>query len=226
MKLTSLSFMIKEDIPLYGGKLPCPLFTENSSISDGDTSNSYLLTLHNHSGTHIDAPKHFIDSGRPIYDYSIEELTFQNPVLVECPVGASSLIFPSDLEYACQSLSECDCLLLRTGFEKYRNQDRYIFENPGISSETIFWLRRNYPEIRCIGIDCISISSFSHREEGRFAHRAAFQTSVEMGPPLLLIEDMKLSVVENGSFFTLIVVPWQIEGIDSAPCNVIACKDC
>jgi len=45
----------------------------------------------------------------------------------------------------------------------------------------------------------------------------------ELGEPLLLVEDMNFENIENSdSIEKVIVAPWQIKGIDSAPCTVIA----
>ncbi len=44
-----------------------------------------------------------------------------------------------------------------------------------------------------------------------------------MGKPLVLVEDMKLNNIKKlNSVKKIIIVPWQIKGIDSAPCTIIA----
>jgi kynurenine formamidase len=119
-------------------------------------------------------------------------------------------------------LQKSDCLLLHTGFGQYRSEERYRAYNPGIAPETILWIRKDYTNIRCIGIDSISISSFQHRNEGIEAHKAAFIIKKGLGEPLLLIEDMNLRTLSNSKLKSLIVLPLQVDGIDSAPCTVLA----
>jgi len=221
MKYVLLSYTIDENTPLYGDT-PAPRILAHSRISDGDSSNTAILSIHNHTGTHIDAPKHFIDNGKAISEYTLDELIFKNPVVVDCPRNDASLITPDNLQHALHMLQISDCLLLRTGFGRFRGEDRYRTHNPGIAPETMLWIRRKYPDVRCIGIDSISISSFQHRSDGREAHKAAF--SIEMGPgePLLLMEDMNLDVLPNSELKHVIVFPWQVNNIDSAPCSVLA----
>jgi len=221
MKYVLLSHMINENTPLYGNT-PKPRILAHSRISEGDSSNTAILSIHNHTGTHIDAPKHFVDDGKAISKYILDELVFKDPVIVDCPKEDAVLITPEDLQHASHMLQKSDCLLLRTGFEQFRGEEKYRTHNPGIAPETILWIRREYPDIRCIGIDCISISSFQHRSAGRDAHKAAFVVKDNITCSLLLIEDMKLDVIENGNVRIIIVLPWQIEGIDSAPCTVLA----
>lgn len=221
MKYLLLSHAIDENTPLYGSTplfriLPC------SQISKGDASNTVVISIHNHTVTHIDAPKHFIDDGKSIYEYTLDELVFKNPVIVDCLKDGESLIFPDDLQHASQILQKSDCLLLHTGFGKYRSEEKYRAYNPGISQETILWIRKEYPNIRCIGIDSISISSFQHRSEGIEAHKAAFNIKEGLGAPLLLIEDMNLRTSLNSKLKLIIVFPWQVNGIDSAPRTVLA----
>ncbi|MFA4955751.1 MAG: cyclase family protein [Candidatus Methanoperedens sp.] len=217
-----LSYPINDTTPLYVGT-PEPSITPQSLIKNGNISNSYIISLHNHTGTHIDAPNHFIENGKNISQYKMDELIFKNPVIIDCPKGCAALIKPDDLKHASQKLLRGDCLLLRTGFGRFRGEEKYRTHNPGISPETIVWIRKNYPGIRCIGIDSISISCFQHRNEGRKAHKAAFFEENGLGEPLLLIEDMKLDLnLSEERLEIVMVLPWQIEGLDSVPCSIVA----
>lgn len=213
-----LSYPVNAATPMYGNA-PLPSVKPFSQISNGDTSNSYTFSVFNHTGTHIDAPRHFIENGKPISGYRRDDLIFKHVVIADCQKDGACLIKPEDIKVT--SLEMADCLLLRTGSGRFRDQERYRTHNPGIAPETIRWIRSNYPSIRCIGIDSISISSFQYRNEGREAHRAAFAEQPG-GDPLLLIEDMKLDQVPGNTIGILIVLPWQIDGLDSAPCNIIA----
>lgn len=216
-----LSYPINAATPMYGSA-PGPVIVPFSQIANNDTSNSYSISFFNHTGTHIDAPRHFVDKGKSISEYAVDELIFNHPVIVDCPKEGAELITTDDLKNVSYQLQISDCLLLRTGFGRFRNEERYMTNNPGIAPKTIRWIRKEYPSIRCIGIDSISISSFQYRNEGREAHRAAFIEQSDFGEPLLLIEDMKLDAVTEERLGTLIVLPWQIDGLDSAPCNIIA----
>ena len=222
MKYRILSYQIDENTPLYGST-PKPIFNPYRQIPKGDGTNSYVITIHNHTGTHVDAPRHFIPDGRPISDYSFDELIFNNPLLIDCQKALGELIEPEDIHM--QELEGVDCLLLRTGFWSFRdrNQEIYRTHNPGISPDVFLWLRKEFTAIRCIGIDSISISSFQHREQGREAHIAAFINHEGLSKPLLLIEDMDLKVLStDDKLRKVVVIPWQISGVDSAPCVVLA----
>jgi kynurenine formamidase len=221
MKYILLSYQINEDTPVHKS-LPMPGIIPYSQISKGDDFNSVIISIHNHTGTHIDAPKHFLDDGKLISEYHLDELVFKKPVMVDCLKRDGLLIIPENLQHASQMLKNSDCLLLHTGFGQYRSEERYLTFNPGIASETIQWIREEYPNIRCIGIDSVSISSFQHRNDGVEAHKVAFRIQKGLGEPLLLIEDMNLSTLSNSILKSIIVLPWQVSGIDGAPCTVLA----
>jgi arylformamidase len=222
MNYQILSYALDEDTPAYGST-PKPIINPYSQISKGDSSNSYILYIHNHTGTHVDAPRHVIPDGRAISDYSLDELVFNNPVLIDCPKKPGELIELEDI--STHKLDGVDCLLFRTGFGRFREkkQEMYRTQNPGIAPEVIRRLREDFPAIRCIGVDSISISSFQHRERGREAHTAAFITEEDLGEPLLLIEDMNLNMLlGNAKLKKVVIIPWRILAIDSAPCVVLA----
>jgi arylformamidase len=212
-----LSYTIDDRTPLYGNT-PAPIVISYSSISAGSSSNTYILKIHNHTGTHVDAPGHFITGGKTISEYDLRDVVFQNPVIVECPAGEDEKI---PLKNVLSGSISIDCLLVRTGFSRYRQEEIYSTHNPWFSSEDISWLRKNYPSIRCLGVDSISISGFQNREEGRKAHKAAFVDMIG-AEPLLLIEDMNLSPISGQRLKKILVLPLMIKGIDSAPCSVIA----
>lgn len=222
MQYIKLSHALEKTSPVHIG-LKNPEITPNSQIYKGGGYNSYIISVENHCGTHVDAQDHFIDGGKRISDYNINELVFEAPLLLDIPKKQKELIKLEDISRF--NLEGKDCLILRTGFEKYRRDDpeTYLTLNPGIEPDLIYWIRNNYPEIKCIGIDCVSISSFQKPEKGKEAHLNAFIEKRELGKPLILVEDMKLDKIRNlNSIESIIVVPWQIRGVDSAPCTVLA----
>lgn len=221
VKILSLSYPVSAETPIYGD-LPKPKIMSYSSIAAGGTSNTYAITVYNHTGTHVDAPAHFVPNGRRISDYSPEELTFRRPLLVDILKGPREWVEEENMKKVVE-LKGADCLLIRTGFGALRNQNIYKTHNPGISPEAILCLRQKLQKIRCIGIDSLSISGFQNRARGRKAHLAAFERRESLGEPLLLVEDMNLTVLKaDEKIQKIIVVPWFISDIDSAPCTVLA----
>lgn len=221
-KYIFLSHPISKDTPVYGGT-PAPSITPHTKISEGHSSNTFIISIHNHTGTHVDAPAHFVEGGRAIYEYSLEELIFLKPLLIDCHAKVSDFIPLKEYVEENENAKDADILLLKTGFGRMRKKRRYLNKNPCLKSKDVLWLRKKYPGIRALGVDTISISSTANRKEGRKAHRAAFKKEKSLGEPLLIIEDMNLSELEQKNLIKkVIVVPWDVEKIDSAPCSVFA----
>lgn len=209
-----LSYPLSKDTPVYPGDHAFNI-VPTKRIKRGDSCNTYLLKCSNHAGTHIDAPRHFFDSGRAICDYKIEELTFNKPLVLEVKKRQDELITAKDLG----NLGACDILLIRTGFSRKRNQKEYIYHNPGFSAQAASLIRTKYPKIRAIGLDAISVSCYGSRIEGRDAHRILLgRKGSQEG--ILLIEDMHLNQ-DLKCLKSVLVIPLLVQGIDSAPCTVI-----
>lgn len=217
-KFVLLSYSIEESMPLYGAT-PHPKVEKFSSIEEGDTANTSIITMHNHTGTHIDFPNHFFEEGMNSSGYTIDDFIFNNPIVVDIPCSPDDLIFPEQLNPFIHELNEADILLIKTGFGKKRETGIYSTHNPGIHSDAIRYLRSDFKNIRAIGIDSISISSYQHREEGRKAHKEALCINDNYGKPIMLIEDMDLDYTDE--FKRVLALPINIRDLDGLPCTVI-----
>ena len=212
-----LSYNISENTPLYGNGKGISI-TSDKEISKGDSCNTLNIAFPNHTGTHIDLPCHFDQNGISLSDYPPNFWEFNQVELVDLSNKIKECELISSDKFLKITNPKIDLLLIKTGFWKYRGTDKYTLTPPGISSELAGYLRGKFPKLRCIGLDIISISSYSHRDEGRKAHHA-FLNPAE-GEPILLIEDMKLDVFNLIS--KVIVAPLRIEKADGTPCTVMA----
>lgn len=213
-----LSHFLNNQTPKYAGNKSDLHIKKSSCICSGDSSNSLMLNLKNHVGTHIDLPKHFDKYGKVLNDYSPKDWFFNTPQLLDIEISPGKLIDINHLDGKINQ--DTDFLIIRTGFESQRHLDTYWNNNPGVNKNVGIWLRRNYPKLRSIGFDFISLSSFKHREIGRIAHKEFLSSNYE-GAPILIVEDMKL---KDLSFQPkkLIVIPILIDNADGAQVTVIA----
>jgi arylformamidase len=185
-----------------------------------DGANVFVITFANHSGTHVDAPRHVAPHGLPLTGFALEEFIFDRPVCIDLRLEDESLVFPEHLEPFSARLGDGDVLLIRTGFGRYRSSDpeRYRFRAPGFSIRAAEYIRNTFPGIRCIAMDTISFACIAQLEEGMEAHRVLLCPADSR---FLLVEDLNLEV-DLSCICSLELHPWLIDGIDSAPCTVIA----
>ena len=210
-----LSYFMNKNTPLYGGSKGVRVKL-NSAIKNGDSSNTKKLSFHNHSGTHIDFPNHFIPEGKTSEAYRAQDWVFNHPYLLKVKAEENELISFSE-EQLRKLPKEIDFLILKTGFGAFRGQEKYWKYNPGLSLDLADKLRNNFPNLKVIGMDFISITSFQNREIGRLTHRKFLGGT----PPILLVEDMELSSL-NKSPLSLICAPLLIENLDGSPVTIIA----
>jgi arylformamidase len=213
-----LSHRLGPSTPVAPG-VPPPEFRQHYSIQRGDVSNLFVLKLSNHFGTHVDAPWHFVDSGLKISDFTIEECVFDQPLCLDLPMKEAGLITANHLKPYADQIARCDLLLLRTGYSAIRGTDpeRYRSKGPGMSVEGASYLAANFPRLRALGLDTISLACMEHLEEGLEAHRVLLRGE---GRRFLIVEDMKLEP-DLSRLRSVIVLPLFIEGIDSSPCTVM-----
>ena len=212
-----LSHFLGVDTPAFAGG-PSLTISPIKEIGKGGSSNSYTLTFPNHLGTHIDAPLHFDPLGKPLSAYDLEDLVFTRPVLLDIPKEDSELIRRDDLQAEREPISKADLLLLRTGFERFRETDpvRYSTRNPGLSAEAAAYICQKLPGLRGIVLDTISASAVQHREEGGRAH-----TTLLSSRNFFIIEDAALSRYPGG-VERILAFPLFVVGVDSAPCTLVA----
>jgi arylformamidase len=220
LKYEFLSWPFGSSCPAYGGGKGIHI-EKDKSLTQGDSCNSMSISFSNHSGTHLDAPLHFIEGGRTIDEYSAGELIHENPVVLELPLEPGRLIQPEDFDLKRSNLGSRDpasieALLLKTGFCEKRMTDSYIYEGPGFSGESAQALLRLFPKLRFLGIDFLSVNRWKNRPEGRAAHM------VFLGyRGMLICEDMDLRCVSlNNAPKTLFVAPLRLEKGDGAPATV------
>lgn len=215
----NLSYAINKRTPLYPGTEPVDV-AWSKEIGKGDSCNKSVMTFSGHTGTHVEAPRHFLDSGRTIGGYALEELVFTKPLLLDCPKLPGEAIFADDLA-AIKERPDADILLIRTGFFKYRDGDADIYcnKNPYLSPEAASAIR-GFPHIRAVGVDLISISSHVDRQAGRQSHKILMSDSGFSGAPVLIIEDIRLDE-RITKIDEVIVAPLFLEESDASPCAVI-----
>jgi kynurenine formamidase len=203
-----------DNTPLYGGDFGVKMQSLRS-MENGDSANTKLLEFSNHSGTHIDFPNHFSIEGKVVEDYDANFWIFNTPHFIENKAIDNQIINLTN-EQIRTIPQDVDFLILKTGFSKFRNEERYWKSNPGIAPELAEKLKKSCPKLRVIGMDIISLTSFGDRPLGRISHNKFL---IENN--ILIVEDMYLD--------NLISQPKRVycfpilrTGLDGSPVTIIA----
>lgn len=215
-----ISYPLDRKSPLYPGT-PRISFDTFKSIERGDSSNSSIISLSNHSGTHIDLPRHFCRNGRGVEDLLKGENIIEPAYCCNIPKKPGEAIIPGDFRHLSVP-GNARALLVRTGLYRYRSSDQeiYIQEGSWVHPGVAPFLREKCPDIMLFGVDTISISNPTQRSMGHEAHRSFLCEK----PPIMILEDLDLSQ-ENLSrqSWKLRFYPMLLDEIDAVP--VIAFLD-
>lgn len=220
--LVALSYPLSEKTPFYSG-LERPSLHRLYDLSAGDTCNSFYFRTSNHAGTHVDGPLHFNVRGRSVMEYDANELVFTRPGIADVRLEKSELISPARLAPAIEQISrDCDILLLRSGFGAYRDEEHtYVEDAPGFSADAARYILAMLPELRALAMDFISAAAMKHMLEGCEAHRVFLGCPGYSDRTVLLVEDAFLPP-DLTPPSRIMIVPWRFEGLDSAPCTLLA----
>ena len=214
-----LSHIYSGTTPSYGNRDTFKS-TVKSSIGSGDTANSSSWTFAtNHLGTHVDVPYHFSETGLKLTNILPSDWIFIKVEIIDIHCDDARLINISDLE-GFSINPNIELLLIRTTYENYRGTDKYWNDNPGLSPEVADYLRNNFLNLRSIGFDFISITSWKHRSIGKISHKV-FLSPVNNSRPIMIIEDMSLLNIK-GKIDWVIVSPILVENENGAPVTIFA----
>ena len=215
MKNIFLSYFTDTHTPIYGGEKIIEI-KDKSSISNGDSSNSKILKFPNHSGTHIDFPNHFAENGKTINDYESSFWLFKNITVLKY-LAKDNEIINETLINKNEIPAETDFLIINTEFYKKRESKEYWNNNPGLSPSLAAKLKSICPNLKVIGFDFISLTSYQNRILGRESHKEFLVKN-----DILIIEDMDLRNIDNKNFISITALPLLFEKLDGAPITILA----
>lgn len=209
-----LSYPLDEKTPLYGSTLPIQ-FTRDRSFDKGDTCNTQLVTLSNHSGTHIDTPRHFFKDGKTVCDL-LEQVNTYNMTCINVKKEVHDTICTEDLIPFTKNIQNAEALFLRTGFYQYRENASLVYKTkyPEIDQSIPNWLKENCKNLRIFGLDCISVGNPINKEIGRKVHRSFLGGERS----ILIVEDVNLSNTKiTEGMWVLLLIPLFVASIDATP---------
>jgi arylformamidase len=193
---------IRADMPIYAGD-PDVEIERASSIADGGHANVSKLSMGVHTGTHVDAPVHFIEGAPGMESVSLEALCGPAVVVDGTSISGDS-IAESDLE-AIEIPEGAERVLLKTRNSELWNQKEFTRDFLRLDgSGARFVVSRG---IRTIGIDYLSVGDHE-------AHREL------LGAGVVPVEGLDLREIEPGEY-TFVCLPLDLVGSDGAPARAI-----
>ncbi|GAP15349.1 kynurenine formamidase [Longilinea arvoryzae] len=213
MKYIDISVSIRPDLPVWKGD-PAVSILRESSIAGGDAANITHLNMGAHTGTHVDAPLHFLDGRRGVDRLDLDVLV--GPAWV-AEFGSTHEITAADFEKAEIPVGTAR-LILKTRNSRLWSEKPTVFDEDfiGISLDGAEWLVQR--GVRLVGIDYLGVERSDSVSRGAPVHKRLLSAEI------ILVEGLDLSEVQPGAY-GLMCLPVKIRDADGAPCRAILTRD-
>ena len=190
---------LSADVPVFPGD-PCFHMEFPHRIAEGKPYNVASITMGVHSGTHVDAPYHFIEDGA-----TVEALP------LEIMMGKVRVVQVADV----QSLDLTDEIrvLFKTRMSgqlrKREFQEDFVYLTPAASAHLV------QAGIKLVGVDYLSVEKFQSPDYA--SHHTL------LGAGVVIIEGLDLTEADPGEY-DLTCLPLRMVGADGSPARVVLRK--
>jgi arylformamidase len=204
MFLYDVTLPVSSALPVYPGD-PVIELTPIAQCAWGDAANVTRIVLSSHTGTHIDAPRHFFDTGATVDHLDLHVLIGPARVV---DVPCISHITVADLQ--AHDFAGATRVLFKTPnaslWDRPGFQTSYHALTPGAAA----WLVSC--GVRLVGVDYLSVDAFEAQDFP--VHRCLLQAGV------VIVEGLDLRAVPPGDY-ELYALPLLLQDGDGAPARVL-----
>ncbi len=206
MHIYDITLTISPDLPVWPGDPPVKI-ERVAKIEEGANSNLSRMSMGVHTGTHVDAPLHFLTGGNGVESLPLNILIGRAYVLnlPDADIITASVLQQSSIP------TETNRLIIKTRNSQYLAHKDPVFRTGfvGISADGAEFLVGL--GIKLIGIDYLSVAPY---KQSRPTHEILLKSDV------VIVEGLDLSNITQGQY-TLYCLPLKIAGCDGAPARAI-----
>jgi len=212
MKIIDLTLTVSDETPTFPGS-PQPSFIPWENVKE-DGYNLELLFLSTHTGTHMDAPYHFLEKGAKIHEISLKKLVSET-VLIKSKKKGGESITKTDIqkfEKKYGKITSFSSVIFYTGWQRNLQKKYYFTKNPGLSVSAAKYLASK--KINLVGIDSPSI------DLGKDSKFSVHQIFAKKG--ILIVENLANLEKIKSPKFHLVVLPLKLKNATGSPVRAIA----
>ncbi|MFL5581675.1 MAG: cyclase family protein [Gemmatimonadaceae bacterium] len=178
------------------------------SVAKGASANVSELRLGSHSGTHVDAVRHFDDAGQPVDEIPLERL-IGPAVLLAFPDDVMA-VDASHLRAAQRELEGHRRVLLRTRNSALLARPEFVRDYTYLTPEGAAYLVESGVEL--VGVDYYSV------EQHKSGHHRTHKTL--LGAGVVIVEGLSLMEPTPG-VYDFYCLPLRLVGLDGAPARAV-----
>ena len=212
MKIIDLTLTVSDNIPTFPGS-PQPSFIPWENVKE-DGYNLELLFLSTHTGTHMDAPYHFLEKGAKIHEISLKKFVSEAVLIKSKKKGGESItkIDIQKFEKKHGKIVGFSSVIFYTGWQRNLQKKYYFTKNPGLSVSAAKYLASK--KINLVGIDSPSI------DLGKDSKFSVHQIFAKKG--ILVVENLANLEKIKSPKFHLVVLPLKLKNATGSPVRAIA----
>jgi kynurenine formamidase len=201
-------------LPLFDGMRGVKLEPYTTIATVG--YNTTTAQLYSHAGTHMDAPRHFLEGGGTIDRVPLERCIGPALVVDLSHKGPHSLITVEELAPYVAQITPGSRVLLRTDWDRYANQAEYRQDMPRVSAELARWLVER--KINLLGVQTPSVASVRPEDKAELIEVHQILLKAE----IIIVEGLANLSQLNQAVVTFIALPLKIAGCDGSPVRALA----
>jgi len=176
------------------------------AIAKGGSSNVSSLSFGSHTGTHVDAPKHFFDSGAGVDALSLDVL--MGPAMLICVDDDVMAVGAEQLQQ--HELGGHTRVLIKTRNSSFIRDGVFVKDYTFLAPDGAEYLASL--GVKLIGVDYFSVEQFHS------GHHRTHRILLERG--IIIVEGLDLSGPPLGPY-ELRVLPLRLAGLDGAPARAV-----
>jgi arylformamidase len=196
-----------EATSVYPGNAP-PKFTFLQSWDKGNKLALSMIEMGNHTGTHIDAPLHFIKGGATIDQIPLYKLV--GPALVIEVSQSAKIVDAAELNRHEWRGAKKVLFKTRNSYDNFWADKEFHKDFVGISPDAAQLLADSGVDL--VGIDYLSAEQFG--APAPLTHRTL------LGKDIVIVEGLDLRHVSGGNY-ELTVLPLRLKGLEAAPARAV-----
>ncbi len=219
MKIIDLSMTLKNNMIYYPGD-PIPEFHPALTF-EKDGCRVTELKIGSHTGTHMDAPSHFIKDGKTVDEISLYNCMGRAEIIDCREIKAGEEITKNIISNNIERIKQAEIVLLYTGWTE-KCTDKDIYNHPYISKETASLLVEC--NIKAVGVDMLNVDK-TITEGEKYTENATEAHNILLGNGILIVENLvNISAINFKNPFVCFF-PLNIKGADGSPVRAIAIEE-
>lgn len=185
---------------------------ESKYRKDHEGWNASTYEFYSHSGTHLDAPFHFLNDGQTLEQLPLEKFIKKAVVADITHLAPKALIEIEDITKSVSCDLSDSALILKSGWSTHFENHQYYRDNfPRISVDLARWLTQQ--NVAIVAVEPPSVADVNNLEEVTKVHE------ILLGAGIVIVEGLVCVDKLPKDNFEFNAIPLKVHHGDGSPCR-------